>query len=365
MDTDGPGAHINHARKERTVVKASHILRYALAAPAILSSEKSFRRNVVIGSRALNARGLHRKRVALAAKLAARRRAALANRLDPAEREAFDRDGFVIRANALPAALHEAVVEDLSRTPRQAWQMRQGQTINRAMLLPARDDGSPLAALADFVYAPAIRDLVGYAAGHRGNLLAALQTVAVDPAAGDADPQANLHADTFHPTAKLWLFLHDVGEEDGPFSFVPGSHRLTPERLEWEDRQARTATLSEDVHHAAGSFRLSEDGLAALGYGTLQTFPVKANTLVVADTFGFHRRTPSTRPTVRTSVYGIMRRNPFLPWNGLDPLDLPPLKRRTMQIYLAMQDRRARAGKRVVYTRGDVVLAGSGFSADP
>ena len=47
-----------------------------------------------------------------------------------------------------------------------------------------------------------------------------------------------LHADTFHPTAKFWLFLDDVGIEDGPFAYVPGSHKLTPERLAWEHEQA-------------------------------------------------------------------------------------------------------------------------------
>lgn len=334
-------------------------LRHVLAAPAVLSAEKSFRRNPVIGSASLNARGLHRRRVAIAAALSARRRAAIAPRLDPAERAAFDRDGFVMRHDALDPDLLARLRHELETKPRPAWEMRQGQTVNRVMPLPARDDGSASAALARFLRRPDVRDLVGYAAGRSGHIIGMLQTIAADPEAGEPDPQASLHADTFHPTAKLWLFLHDVGEDDGPFAYAPGSHRLTPERLAWEHEQALAAASHGDIHHAAGSFRLPEEDLPRLGYGPLTTFPVPANTLVVADTYGFHRRTPSRRPTIRTSLYGILRRNPFVPWNGLDGYDLPFLRHRVMRTHLAIEDRRARAGRRVVYTNVGAVLAGA------
>ena len=73
------------------------------------------------------------------------------------------------------------------------------------------------------------------------------------------------------------------------------------------------------------------------------------------------RSTPSARPTVRTELYGMVRRNPFVPWNGGDPLELPFLKERALWIYLNGQDRKARAGKRVVYTNvGDVLASEPG-----
>jgi len=331
-------------------MKPTAALRHVLAAPAVLSAEKSFRRNPVIGDARLNERGLHRRRVAWAAALAARRRASLASGLDPAERAAFDRDGIVVRHDALPPDLLARLRQELGTVPRTAWEMRQGQTVNRVLPLPVRDDGTAAAELARFTRRRNVRDLVGYAAGRTGHVVAMLQTIAADPELGDADPQASLHADTFHPNAKCWLFLHDVDEEDGPFAYVPGSHRLTAERLAWEHGEAIAAARHENVHHAAGSFRLAEQDLQRLGYGAVRTFPVPANTLVVADTFGFHRRTPSRRPTVRTALYGILRRNPFVPWNGLDPYDLPVLRDRVMRTHLALEDRRARAGKRVVYT---------------
>jgi hypothetical protein len=45
---------------------------------------------------------------------------------------------------------------------------------------------------------------------------------------------------------------------------------------------------------------------------------VPANTLVVADTCGFHARGPSVRPTRRVEIWAYGRRNPFLPFVGLD-----------------------------------------------
>lgn len=336
----------------------TNIARLVLAAPAVLTAEKSFRRNPVIGSHRLNMAGLHRRRVSIAARMAERRRAALAGQIDADERARFDRDGFVIRENALPQDLLERVREELATIPRPAWEMRQGQTINRVMPLPT--DRSACAQLATFLRRRDVNALIGYAAGRSGHVLTMLQTIAVDPSTGEADPQAHLHADTFHPTAKFWLFLHDVSADEGPFAYVPGSHKLTPERLAWEDQQARTALASADPHHSAGSFRLPEDQLGSLGYGALQMFPVPANTLVVADTYGFHRRVESRTPTIRTSLYGVARRNPFHPWNGFDVRDLPYVRDRSMAYYLRAEDRRAKKGRKVVYTNVGTILAGAG-----
>ncbi|WP_420392764.1 phytanoyl-CoA dioxygenase family protein [Acuticoccus sp.] len=339
-------------------MKVLDVVGLPLAAPAIVSGQKNFAANRVIGSRRLNARGLHRWRVATAHAMSWRRRAALADGLTPAERTAFDRDGFVVREDALPPDLFARFVEEVATRPRRAWEMRQGHAVTRLMPLPARDDGSAAAAARAYVRGPKVRRLVGYVAGRTGAYNPVLQTIANDPDPQAPDPQNTLHADTFHPTAKFWLFLHDVGEDDGPFSYVPGSHRLTPERLQWEHDEAVVATQVADAHHASGSFRMSEDQLAALGYGRLVTLPVRANTLVVADTYGFHRRTPTTRPTVRTEIHGMLRRNPFVPWNGVDPAELPGIEGRLVWLSFAMRDRAARRGRPSKYVPMGERLAG-------
>ena len=74
-----------------------------------------------------------------------------------------------------------------------------------------------------------------------------------------------------------------------------------------------------------GSFRTRPAELAGLGLPEARAFPVRANTLVVADTHGFHARAPSARPTRRVEIWAYGRRNPFLPWTGLDIWSVPAL----------------------------------------
>ena len=69
----------------------------------VFGAEKSFAANPIIGSPRLNRLGLHRRRVATAAAMAARRRRAMAEGVPAEDREAFDRDGFVIKRDYLPA----------------------------------------------------------------------------------------------------------------------------------------------------------------------------------------------------------------------------------------------------------------------
>jgi hypothetical protein len=149
-----------------------------------------------------------------------------------------------------------------------------------------------------------------------------IQTILAHVRQGAPDPQTNLHADTFHPTVKAWLFLTDVAADEGPFVFVPGSHLMTDKRLAWEQEMSIRAGENSDRYSARGSFRIRPDELARLGLGEPRAFAVPANTLVVADTVGFHARGLSLRASKRVEIWAYGRRNPFLPWTGLDPLSL-------------------------------------------
>src|SRR5258706_15060351 len=71
----------------------------------VLSQEKFFARNPVIGSRWLNEHGLHTARAAVAHRLATRRRHRLARRVGAADRECLDRDGYIVQRDFLPARL--------------------------------------------------------------------------------------------------------------------------------------------------------------------------------------------------------------------------------------------------------------------
>ena len=138
---------------------------------------------------------------------------------------------------------------------------------------------------------------------------------------------------------KAWLFLTDVAEDAGPFVYVPGSHRLTPGRLAWEREMSIKAATAPDRLTRRGSFRIPEAALAEIGLPPPRAFPVPANTLVVADTFGFHARGPSLVPSMRVEVWAYGRRNPFLPWTGLDLWSIDAIGRRRVPAFWSLSDR--------------------------
>ena len=90
------------------------------------------------------------------------------------------------------------------------------------------------------------------------------------------------------------------------------------------------ARHSPDADTREGSFRIDPAELAALGLPEPRVFAVPANTLIVADTFGFHARGPSAGRSLRVEVWAYGRRSPFVPWAGLDPWTAAALARRSL-----------------------------------
>ncbi len=304
----------------------------------LAGTDKSPRKNPLLGSERLNTWGLHKKRVQLAADLAAHRRAKLAHLVDRDQQAFFDENGYFLVKNFLPEETFRQLKDEVFNQPFESREMRQGQAVTRMTLLPP-EVLRKNAALAQAVRDPRAINMIRYAASQGGQPLNFIQTVLVEPLkVKKKDPQSDAHADTFHATSKAWLFLQDVGEDDGPFFFVPGSHKLTKERLEWEYECSLSAAKDLRSHHASGSFRIKADELASLGLPQPKKMAVPENTLIVADTFAFHGRTPSDKPTVRSEIHWHMRRNPFLPWTGGDIKALPGLKDRGMPVLMDLAD---------------------------
>jgi hypothetical protein len=215
--------------------------------------------------------------------------------------------------------------------------MVQGDTITRRIAL----DHAALASLPlvrEMIQAPRWRGLMRYVSSFDQEPLYYVQTILSHVTRSAPDPQTNLHADTFHPSMKAWLFLTDVAEDEGPFCYVPGSHQLTPERLSWEHEMSIRAAEALDKYSARGSFRVEPHDLERMKLGAPKAFAVKANTLVVADTVGFHARGFSARPTKRVEIWAYSRRNPFLPFTGLDPLSIPGIAERRIPLLWAALD---------------------------
>ena len=294
----------------------------------LATGTKSFERNAVIGSRRLNEWGLHEARVRIAYQLAQARRRKLAALISAADRAAFDRDGFVLRPNFLPAEQFAGLLGQVRAYRGPLREISEGDTLMRKIALD-RKALAQMPALDAVLRSRDWRGLIRYAGSRDAEPVVWIQSILRHACVGSADPQTLLHADTFHPTVKAWLFLTDVAEDAGPFTYVPGSHRLTDRRLEWERRKSLSARDSANDEDRQGSFRIDAAELASLGLPQPRAFAVPANTLIVADTFGFHARGPSPRPSLRVEIWAYGRRSPFLPWAALVPWTITGLGRRS------------------------------------
>jgi hypothetical protein len=127
------------------------------------------------------------------------------------------------------------------------------------------------------------------------------------------DVQKVMHMDTFFITVKFWFFPEDVTIDDGPFCYVAKSNILTDKRKEWMRRQW-TDIIDGKIDpqrtygHAEGSLRIFDDELIEMGFDPEATAHlVKANTLVIANTFGFHARGEVSNTVIRQAIHGSIR----------------------------------------------------------
>lgn len=333
------------------------LLGLPLAALAVFTGAKSFRDNPVLGSRWLNRHGLHVMRLKLADKLAAGRRRLISGRIPPALRSQFEQNGFICIENFLPATDFRTLKKEVLNQSWSRHDMTQGTTTTRRVFLDGVQLRHSHPALHDLIHRRDVKDLIRYVAGTLAEPVFSLQAIFSGSTGKQPDPQSTVHSDTFHSTAKAWLFLEDVRDEAGPLAYVPGSHRLSNHRLAWEKAQSLTAAESPIKYHARGSFRANKVDLEAMGLPQPHRFAVPGNTLVIADTHGFHCRTATRMQSTRVEVYASLRRNPFLPFGGLDVLSWPWFRERSGSLYLKAME----IGRRFGSVRMPWKHAGSGL----
>ncbi|HJL18678.1 MAG TPA: phytanoyl-CoA dioxygenase family protein [Sandaracinaceae bacterium LLY-WYZ-13_1] len=306
----------------------SHLQRHPVA--AVFSSQKAFV-GPVLGDPRLHRWGLHVARVALADLAAAARRRHATGPSTPAPLRTLRRDGIVVLPRFLQPARFERLrdevrerVDELARIhppptarapgfgPRQPFEggfdRYDGGSLNRFVDVdPAH---TPIAHA--FVRSPRLAALVEGASGERYRPAKIAIQLLRHGNARRHDLQTDLHRDTFHSAIKLWYFLTDVRPEHGPFTYVRGSHRLDLARYRWEHAKA-VAHSRPDAPSHGGAFRIREAELPALGLPPPEPLPVEANTLVIADVRGFHRRSPGGAGAERLALHGSFRPSAFLP----------------------------------------------------
>jgi hypothetical protein len=309
---------------------------------AVATGAKSFADNPILGSERLNRRGLHVTRLKLAHRLAWSRRRRLARAVPPDWREQFDHQGFVEVRDFLPANVFARVQDTLLTREFDSREHQQGDAVTRRVpigpeLLKAIPE------LGAIFRDRKWKSLLSYVASTRAEPLYYVQTISSGRASGPPDPQLELHADTFHPSLKAWLFLTDVSDGQGPLTYVPGSHLLTPARLAWERARSVDYRKSDRLSQR-GSLRIAPEELSSLGLPQPKKFAVPANTLVVIDTCGFHARGSADHPVVRAEIWAYARRTPFVPWAGFDLLSIKPIAVRRATWLPRIVDRLDRLG---------------------
>jgi len=298
----------------------------------LFTSAKSFEKNSLLGNPVFNELGLHRYRVQKAAEMAAKRREKLAVYLAAEDVAQFEKNGFILKENFLDDAKFQALKAELLATPLETREMLQGDTVTRRMALD-QQALKQLPVTAQLLASSNWQNLLNYVGSFKLQPVYYLQMIFSHVCHALPDPQTNLHSDTFHSSVKAWLFLEDVAEDEGPFVYVAGSHCVNDQRLAWEYQKSLSIHAKTEILTRRGSFRIQPEELEALGYQQPQAFAVKANTLVVADTYGFHARGKSVRPSTRIELWAYARRNPFLPWTGFDPTALPMIRHRLVPWY--------------------------------
>ncbi|WP_333824325.1 phytanoyl-CoA dioxygenase family protein [Pinisolibacter sp.] len=296
---------------------------------SILSSQKSFS-DPWVGHAGLNRSfDLHVRRMRLARRVAAVRRGLVSPMVDASIRERIARDGLAIVPDFLPADVFAALRDeieahvarfDASEPPRGAtrrgfgkprhfeggFDRHDGATLNRFLNIDAATTPRTL----EFARHPRLAALSRAVCGRSTSEHKTSIYLLMHGSEDNHDIQKDLHRDTFFSSMKYWYFIRPVRSEDGPFEYHPGSHRLDERRLEWERAKAAAAVAAGG---GGGAFRADEADLSALGF----TEPLRAtcaeNTLVIADTLGFHRRGVAAAGSVRLSVYGYERPHAFLP----------------------------------------------------
>jgi hypothetical protein len=217
------------------------------------------------------------------------------------------RNGIVLIEDFLQPSLFAAVereADELMATTNPTWVVHSGTTEVRRHSLAHVDpvrfpqleqwrNGQRLVELA------AAAERRSYPKGWDGSALVERLTLGDD---SEPDGNTELHIDTFFDTHKLWLYLDDVSETNAAFVYVPGSHVLDRVRLRYEYLESNTTNRK--------SRRVSEEEVRSRGLEPL-VFACRRNTLVLANTCGYHARSAGEPGASRRSLHKEYRYNPF------------------------------------------------------
>jgi Phytanoyl-CoA dioxygenase (PhyH) len=269
-----------------------------------------FSADKVVESRLLNALGAQVLRAVAARSLYASRRvrptAAVSTKL-----EELRRTGIGIWPDFLPRSNFDDLRREcweLVDTQRESFTARRSGSNTDARVRVRDIDRHLVPNLLRFLAEPRLNEMLEAAEKRPlGDLsaIARIEHLTQGPADGSEDSQTRLHSDIFFSSHKVWFYLSDVEEADGPLVFVERSHRLAPRQLCYLYYDSWTRSEDSDP-----SRRVQPREVEGRGFRE-SVFTCPKNTLVVANTCGYHRRLQGEAGRDRLSIHLELRANPF------------------------------------------------------
>jgi hypothetical protein len=121
------------------------------------------------------------------------------------------------------------------------------------------------------------------------------------------DKSKNFHYDTYYNTFKGWFYLQDVTLEQGPLTYVEGSHKFSIRRIFDEWVASVRFSLCKNKKDWTYGVRSNYDYYNSISKKLI----FKKNTFIFANTHALHRRGDATSETTRNTIHFYTRENPF------------------------------------------------------
>jgi hypothetical protein len=191
-----------------------------------------------------------------------------------------------------------------------------GRTPGKPFLVEMLDPLRPVVAPSDPLVQAALAPALKGVADHYFGMITQISSVNVwrNLASGTAPSSSQLwHRDIAEDRVvlKAFIYLEDVTEDGGPFTYAPGTQPGGPRELKLKGE------------FDGMNYRIVEERDAATLNAMARTFTGPAGTLVVADTLGYHRGGWATKndrllATVRYSTRGANRQSRLRAPEGID-----------------------------------------------
>lgn len=222
------------------------------------------------------------------------------------EHNILRRDGVLVIPNFLPRQVFEPLRDEAVAFVSDPTHHTSVRSVgcNRLEIVDIRRCAEQLPTTQQFFDGPRLRTLLEGAERRRvaGYGVRTLERLVQGVDTGIKDPETDLHSDIFYPVHKCWLYLTDVTADAGPLVYVKGSHHLRLRQLKY--------LYEESCGPNVGSRRISSSELEQIGLAETAV-TCEMNTLVVANTLGYHRRTRGRPGLQRIALHESLRSRPF------------------------------------------------------